>query len=221
MSINADIQTLEPGKLIELYELDASLIGGDVMRFHAHLQAGPIVWQGNTYEPWPITASGFERTGDATQPSPIITVSNVDNSISALCIFLGDLVGARVTRHRTLSTYLDGQPGADPTAEMPPDIWIVDQKTQETNVQIEFTLASILDFAGRLLPSRQVVATLCQFVYKGPECNWTGVTFFDANNTPVSDPSLDKCGKRLSSCKCRFGATSPLSYGGFPSAGLS
>jgi lambda family phage minor tail protein L len=219
--ITADVQLLEPGNLVELFEVDCTDMGGDLLRFHAHLQSGPIVWQGNTYSAWPISASGFERTGAATQPSPTITVGNVDGSISALCIALADLVGAKVKRHRTLVKYLDGQPGADPTAEMPVELWVIEQKTGETNLQVEFTLSSVLDFSGRQLPARQVVATLCQWDYKGTECGWSGSTYFDKDNNPVSDPNLDRCGKRLSSCKCRFGATSPLSFGGFPSAGQS
>jgi lambda family phage minor tail protein L len=201
--------------------MDCTEMGGDVLRFHALLQTGPIVWQGNSYTAWPITAAGFERTGDASQPSPTVTVANVDGSISALCIFLGDLVGAKVTRRRTLAQYLDGQPGADPTQEMPPERWYVEQKTSEDNLQVEFTLSSVLDFSGRQLPSRQVVATLCQWDYKGTECGWTGVTFYDKDNNPVGDPSQDRCGKRLSSCKVRYGATNALPFGGFPSAGIS
>jgi lambda family phage minor tail protein L len=166
-------------------------------------------------------AQGFERTGDATQPSPTLTVANVDGSISALCILLGDLVGAKVRRHRTLAKYLDGQPSADPTAEMPIELWYVEQKTSETNLNVEFTLSSALDFSGRQLPNRQVVATLCLWAYRGSECGWTGTTYFDANNNPVTDPAKDVCSKRLSGCKCRFGATSPLSFGGFPSAGTA
>lgn len=221
MTITADIQQLEPGGLVELFELDSTSMGGDVMRFHQHLQAGPILWQGVEYTPWPIMADGFERTGDASQPSPTVTVSNVDGSISAMCILLGDMVGAVVRRHRTLAKYLDGQPGADPTAEMPIELWYVEQKTSETNLSIEFTLSSALDFSGRQLPTRQVLATLCSWTYRGAECGWTGTTYFDKNNNPVSDPSLDVCSKRLSGCQCRFGATSPLSFGGFPSAGTA
>ncbi|CAB3795470.1 hypothetical protein LMG28138_03886 [Pararobbsia alpina] len=104
---------------------------------------------------------------------------------------------------------------------MPVELWVIQQKTGEDNLQVEFTLSSILDFAGRQLPSRQVVATLCQFEYRGIECAWTGVAFYDKNNLPTSDPSQDACSKRLSGCKCRFGANSPLSFGGFPSAGLT
>jgi len=221
LTITLDIQTLEPGKLIELFEVDATVMGGDIMRFHAHLQSGPILWQGSEYSPWPITATGFERSGDASQPSPTVTLSNVDGSISALCIALSDIVGAKVTRHRTLAQYLDGQPGADPTAEMPLELWYVEQKTGEDNVNVEFTLSSVLDFSGRQLPARQVLATLCGWAYKGIECGWSGTTYFDANNNPVTDPSLDVCSLRLSGCKCRFGAASPLSYGGFPSAGTA
>ena len=196
-------------------------MGGEVLRFHAHLQSGSILWQGVEYSRWPIMASGFERNGSASQPSPTLTVANVDGSISTLCILLGDLVGAKVRRHRTLAKYLDGQPGADPTAEMTPELWYVEQKTSETNLNVEFTLSSALDFSGRQLPNRQVLATLCSWQYRGVECGWTGVTYYDKNNNPVSNPTQDACGKRLSSCKCRFGANSPLPFGGFPAAGTA
>jgi lambda family phage minor tail protein L len=223
MSITSDVQQLEPGALVELYELDSSVMGGDVLRFHAHLQAGPIVWQGVEYAAWPIMAQGFERVGGASQPSPTLTVANLDGSISALCILLGDLVGAKVKRHRTLAKYLDGQPTADPTAEMPVELWLIEQKTAETNLNVEFTLSSVLDFSGRQLPNRQVVATLCpqEWAYRGPICGYTGTAYFDANNNPVSDPAQDVCGRRLSSCKCRFGADSPLPFGGYPAAGTA
>ncbi len=223
MTITADVQQLEPGALIELFEVDCTAVGGDVLRFHAHLQSGPITWQGAEFSPWPITAQGFERSGNASQPAPTLTVANVDGSVSSLCVSLADLTGAKVRRHRTLAQYLDGQPGADPTAHMPIELWIVEQKTSETNVQVEFTLASALDFSGRQLPNRQVLATLCpqEWTYRGPICGYTGTAYFDANNNPTDDPSKDVCGRRLSSCKCRFGANAALPFGGFPAAGTA
>lgn len=223
MSVTADIQQLEPGNLVELYEVDLTSMGGDVQRFHAHLQSGPILWQGNEYSPWPVTSSGFERTGDATQPSPTVTIANVDGSISALCIAFGDMVGAKVKRHRTLAQYLDGQPAADPNEEMPVEVWYIDQKSDETNLQVEFTLASALDLSGRQLPSRQVIATICpeQWAYRGSLCGYTALVYFDKDNNPVSDPAQDVCGRRLSSCKCRFGQNNPLPFGGFPAAGTA
>lgn len=192
-----------------------------MLRFHQHLQSGSIEWQGVQYNPWPVQAQGFERTGNAEPAAPTLTVSNVDGSISAMCGLLGDMVGAVVKRHRTLAQYLDGRPGADPTAEMHVELWYVEQKSSETNLSVEFTLSSVLDFSGRQLPTRQVLATLCSplWAYRGPICGYSGAAYFDAGDNPVSDPSQDVCGRRLSSCQCRFGANNPLPFGGFPAAG--
>ena len=44
-------------------------------------------------------------------------------------------------------------------------------------------------------------------------------TFFDENDLIVSTASQDRCGKRYTSCKLRFGSRA-LPFGGFPSAGL-
>lgn len=129
MGINADVQKLELGALVELFELDASEIGGAVQRFHSYTQVGPIYWQGKQYDPWAIQAEGFEQVGEGQQPSPTLRVGNIGQDekgnplagvISALCIHLDDLVGARVVVRRTLGKYLDaanfpeGNPTADP-----------------------------------------------------------------------------------------------------------
>jgi phage-related protein len=47
----------------------------------------------------------------------------------------------------------------------------------------------------------------------------TGAKFFDQNDSEVATSAEDRCGKRLTSCKLRFG-TRALPFGGFPSAGL-
>lgn len=47
----------------------------------------------------------------------------------------------------------------------------------------------------------------------------TGAKFFDQNDNEVATSAEDRCGKRLTSCKLRFG-TRALPFGGFPSAGL-
>jgi lambda family phage minor tail protein L len=225
--ITADIQGLEPGARVELFELDATMIaGGSLLRFHGYQQVGPIWWQGNDYTPWPIAAEGFAKTGEGQQPAPKLSVGNVDGSISSLCILMDDMVGAKVTRHVTLGKYLDarnfasGNPTADATQEFPADVWFIEQKSGETNETVEFELASALDLQGQMLPRRQIIANLCPFVYRGPYCNYTGTAKFNTNDQAVTDPALDVCGKRLSSCKARFGATQVLNFGGFPAAAL-
>ncbi|PQV50965.1 phage minor tail protein L [Paraburkholderia sp. BL21I4N1] len=226
MAINADIQQLEPGALVELFEVDCTAIGGDVLRFHGHLQSTSIFWQGNEYKPWPIQATGFEHTSDAQQPSPTLSVANLNGTISALCVFLADMVGAKVRRRRTLTKYLDavnfagGNPTADPNEEMAPELWYIEQKSSETNVQVDFMLASALDFGGQQLPARQI-APMCQWMYRDANCGYTGTAYFDVNDNPVTDPALDRCSKRTSGCECRFGVNQPLSFGGFLSDNLS
>lgn len=225
--ITADIQGLEPGARVELFELDATAIaGGELLRFHGYQQAGTIWWQGVEYTAWPIKAEGFAKTSEGQQPAPKLSVGNVDGSISALCILLDDLVGAKLTRHVTLGQYLDaanfagGNPTADPEQEFPPDVWFIEQKTSETNEVVEFELSSALDFQDTQLPRRQIIANLCPFGYRGPYCGYTGTAMFDTSDNPVADPALDSCSKTLGGCKKRFGATSVLNFGGFPAAAL-
>lgn len=227
--IATDIQKLEPGSIIELFELDLTPYGGDLLRFHAgtnELHAN-LTWDGEVYTAFPVAASGFEFNGQGQAPRPKLVVSNVIGSITALVLQYDDLVGAKVTRRRTLAKYLDPvnfpgsvNPSADPTAEFPADVFYVDRKANENNQFVEFELAPAMDVTGVMLPRRQIIQNVCPWKYRGAECGYTGTNYFDTNDLPVASPSLDICAKRLSSCKVRFGEYAELPYGGFPAAGL-
>ncbi|CAG9262231.1 phage minor tail protein L [Paraburkholderia caribensis] len=222
--VAADIQRLEPDALIEMFEVDLSRLGGEVLRFHAHQHAGVIHWQGNAYNAWPVHVSGLARTGEASQPAPTISVSNVTGLISRRCRQYGDMVGAHVRRLRTLARYLDGAPQANASAQMPQELWCIEQKTCETGQFVEFALSSPLDLAGHKLPARQIVAAVCQWKYKGPECGYSGTLYFTRNNRSTADREQDECGHRLSSCRLRhpvveYGQSPDLPFGGFPGAG--
>ena len=223
MPIKADIQTLSPGDRVELFEVDVTPLGGELHRFHGY-GGGNIVWQGNTYEPWPIKAEGFEVTGDSKQAVPTITLANLEGFISALVIYFKDMVGVQVTRRRTLAKYLDGQPTANPNEEFVPDIWYIERKAYEDNTTVQFELASALDFEGQQLPRRQIIANSCAWLtiggYRGPYCGYSGPPVATEFDIITTDASQDKCGGRVSSCKLRFGATAELPYGSFPAAGL-
>ncbi len=225
MSIEADVQRLAPGPILEVWELDATAIGGGVLHFQG-LQEGPVVWQGITYSPWPVRGDGFEQTGDQ-QPTPTLKIGNVDRSITMLCQALDDVVGATITRRRTFEKYLDavnfpdGNPTADPTKEFPPQVWFVERKSGESWEFVEFELSSALDFNGVQLPRRQIIANQCTWPrYRGFGCAYTGPPVADALDVPTTDPLLDDCGKRLQSCKLRVWPDGVLNYGGFPAADL-
>lgn len=229
MSALEDIQRLEAGGLLELWELDARSIGGDIARFHGYSQSGPIWWQGNEYTPWSIAADGFVRTG-GQQPRPQLMVGNVEGSISALCQHFEDLVGARITRRQTFAKYLDaenfdaGNPAADPTQELPPEIWRIDRKASEDRDLVLFELVSPLEFDDAQLPARQILAGRCGWItrggYRGPYCGYAGPPVADSNDEPTSEPAQDQCSGTVRGCRLRFGDNAPLPYGGFPAAGL-
>lgn len=218
MTIAQDVQKLEPGPILEFFQVDATSIGGGILRFHNHSD-GDVTWQGLVYSQWPIEATGFERTS-GQQPRPTLSVGNIDGSISFLCLAYEDMVGAVVTVRTTFKQYLDGQPGADPTQEFLPDIWFIDRKAKETIEAVEFELASALDFADVKLPRRQIIANQCSFVYRGAYCNYTGPAVATALDVATSDMALDRCGKRIGSCKLRQWPDNVLNFGGYPAAGL-
>ena len=229
MPIQQDLQKLEPGAIVELFVLDATAIGGGITRMHNGVNGigSPVVWQGQTYSPFPIEAKGFETSGQGKLPRPTVSVANVTGVIGALVRDLNDLLGAKFTRKRTLAKYLDAvnftggvNPSADPTAALPDDVYFVDRKASENKVAVTFELAASFDVAGVQLPRRVIVQNVCPWTYRSAECGYTGTVYFDRTDTPVGSLAQDVCGKRLSSCKARFGQNAELPFRGFPAAGL-
>ena len=119
---------------------------------------------------------------------------------------------------------------ADSTAIFPKEIYYVDRKSTENRTVIEFELASAFDLAGVRAPKRQCISR-CQWVYKSNECGYDptvgpgkvvdGVqrTRFNANDEYVLTDAEDVCGKKQSSCECRFGEVNELPFGGYPGIG--
>ncbi|UVA80473.1 phage minor tail protein L [Pandoraea commovens] len=228
MPTSADVQTLSPGGVVELFELDASELGAGMFHFHGYSTEQSIWWRGVEYSPWPVAGDGFLITGEGQQATPTLSVGDVNNTISALCVLYEDLAGAVITRRRTLAKYLDarnfpdGNPLANPDESLSVDIWLVEQKTnEEPGERVDFELASPLDFNDKQLPGRAIIANVCSWRYRGPECGYTGTNYFDQRGNPVDDAARDVCGKCLSDCKKRFGEFNELSFGGFPAADLT
>ncbi|MGA1295816.1 MAG: phage minor tail protein L [Burkholderiaceae bacterium] len=176
-----------------------------------------VVYDGNTYTALPLQAEGFELTTSGKLERPSIVFANVGLAITGLTNAYGDLVGAKVSRIRTLTTYLDGEPGADPDAYWGPDEWVVEQKTSENKLAVTFQLTIPFDLEGRALPGRRLLREQCQWVYRSDiGCHYTGTNYWNANDDVVVSADDDVCGKRLTSCQLRFGAGARLPFGGFP-----
>lgn len=230
--IHNRIHLLEPGAVIELFELDLSRFAQQAVRFHAGTNAvgTDIVWRGQSYQRFPVKGSGFEIKSQGTLPRPKLAVANVTGIISSLCKQYNDLIGCRVTRRRTLARYLDavnfpeGNHFADPNEAFPEDIFSINQKTLETKEVVEFELAVVWDVEGVKLPRRQVIQNLCPWRYRSEGCGYAGPAVATENDILISPHALpaeratDGCGKRLASCKLRF-PNGPLPFGGFPGVG--
>jgi lambda family phage minor tail protein L len=235
-----DIQILEPGSEIILFEVDGSDFGADIMRFHAHniphaadeiaeavaqqldLPAKSIWWQGEEYSPWPVKIEDVEINSDGSPSSPKLTVANLEGTISALCLIYQNMENARVTIHRTLAKYLDaanfsdGNADADPTQENI-DIWLIDQKTTENNQIIQFQLSNPAAVGNYKIGRKMTPYCFwCQRGrYRGPDCGYTGGAMFDIDDNPTTDPAADQCSGTIAGCKKRFGEDAELPYGGF------
>ena len=227
----SELQSASPSAIIELFELQliTSIHGVSTLyRYHAGVNAlatnGNIVWAGNTYSAYPIEAEGFDYSGSGQLPRPKIRVSNILGTMTAILLTLSyGLEGAKVTRIRTMARYLDavnftggvnpyGTP--DATSEWPREIYFIDRKTAETRDVVEF------DLAGVRAPRRQCISNICQWGYRSSECSYTGTGYFTESDV-VTTLANDVCGKRVSSCKARFGANGILPFGSFPGVGTS
>ena len=239
--VREELSKLNPSSIVELFEVKTSarLHGAcEVYRFHAGVNAkavsGHLVWAGNTYYAWPVEADGFEYSGSGAMPRPKVRIANVNSAVTAILLEVNqftagsDLVGAEVKRIRTLARFLDavnfendtnpfGTP--DPTSSLPEEIYFIDRKAVETKDIVEFELVSAFDLAGVRIPKRQTISNICQWIYRSTECGYTGTSYFNANDEAVGSASQDVCGKRLSSCRARFGASGTLPFGSYPGVG--
>lgn len=227
-AIHATVQTLDPGDQVFLFRMDATAIGGQIYYFtqSAHSD-GNVKFGGVEYLAFDVDFSDYETKSNGDLPVPKIRFANSNEVIQGLVNLFGDeLIGCPVQRVRTFAQFLDGQPGADPTAFYGPDTFEIEQLTDENPVYIEFELSAAFDQQGRKLPGRQMLRDTCtaryrrlkdgNFVYEKATCPYTGGACFTRVGEATNDPAKDQCGRRLSDCELRFGKENPLPFWGFP-----
>lgn len=150
------LNTNPTSPLIELFQLDASFIGGGKYYFTPNIDMGPIRFNNFTYMPMPVQTSGWELNASDTQPRPSLTVSNINSVFMSAVQTLGGLVNARVLRIRTFYMFLDGQPTADINAFIdPPDEYFIVQRTQMNKELISWQLATPAEAFSMKVPAAQ------------------------------------------------------------------
>jgi lambda family phage minor tail protein L len=226
-----------PGEIVFLFRIDVTSAGGGVNYFtQGKVGADNVVFGGQEYTAVDIHLSEFDTNAGGVLPTPKIQISNTNSVIQAMVNTYGDLCGCEVRRVRTFKRFLDGQPKADPSAFMGPDVFKVERKTSENPIFIEWELSAAIDQEGKMIPGRQVIRDACTQRYRAYNpadpraaldgfiyptinpCPYTGTSYFDSTGNPTTIDK-DACGRKLTDCQLRFGAANPLPFGGFPGCG--
>ena len=156
------------------FNVNSSITVPTVYLFHAGnnmKDSFDIVWQSNTYTRIPVKADGFKYTGKGKLPRPTLTFSNLLGTITAILQLtnqttaFSDLAGAKVTRRRTLSRFLDatnfpssvnpfGTP--DASSELPREVYFIERKTTENRNVVSFEMVGSFDLFGVAAPKKLV-----------------------------------------------------------------
>lgn len=219
-----ELAKLEQNALLSLFEVDlrnlTSKSGdrGELFRFYAgtnELQQ-PIVWQGQTYQPFGVKAEGFELSGQGPSNRPTLTVANLNGFITGLANEFEQCLGAIVRRRQVYAKFLDavnfkgGNRDADPQQERI-SYYLIEQLSNLTHEIATFTLALPTETDNALINSRTMLVT-CGWVYRSSECGYTGTAMFTDKDQPTTDPKNDKCSGCLRACQLR---NNVRNYGGF------
>ena len=156
------------------FNVNSTLTDPTVYLFHAGnniKDKNDLIWQANTYSKMPVTSDGYSYSGKGKLPRPTLTFSNLLGVITSLMQLVNettafsDLQGAKVTRRRTMSRFLDavnfpssvnpyGTP--DPSAELPQEIYFIERKVTENRDIVQFELVSTFDLFGIGAPKKLV-----------------------------------------------------------------
>jgi len=231
-TINSAVQEFSPGELVELFVVDLTNLGGGLTRWaNTAFEASTITFDGDIYTPLAMETEGFEWNGKGSIPRPTIRIFPT-SGIKAAMLAYEDFIGGKITRIKTFSRFLDGQPDADTTQRFPDEVYYFEQKAIFNKNVIEWTLSSTLDQEGTLIPKRIFLKDMCQLKYRSYDsstspagfayvdeadggCPYDGTDHYDVDGNVVTAEN-DQCGKRLSECKRRFGENAVLPFLAFP-----
>ena len=234
--IATEIRRFSPSSVVSLFEIDlesvlidrqaiydTELRGDAVFRFHNNLKLlkQDIIWRGQVYRALPIKVDGYESNTRGTLPTPKMSITSSDATASFFSDFRSqirradDLIGAKVTRIRTFTKYLDEENffvkvgnvktpignlehivpedfEPDALAEFPREIFYIERKSAENKNSLEFELSSAIDFENLRLPKRIVIASTCNFTYRGEGCLYEYVSHYSPTTSEANRKKAEK-----------------------------
>ena len=200
---NSSLLDLLPDTIIELYEIDLGEQDG-VYRFHPGAITSEVLFFNSfPYYSLPVQASEFDKRADGQMPRPSLVLANVDGFITDVLKGRADLVGNTFIRKRVFLKFIDNSnfpnnfnPFGVPNSEsrFDDEFYIINKKTTENKLFIEFELVSPLEFENVKLPARIMIANYCPWRYRGTGCKYGQLSDFnnqiiDNENVSVKTPS--------------------------------
>ena len=228
--IEEESQRLEQDIRVEMFELDTTERGGDLLLFSPTSIGGqPVTFAGKVYQPAPIKTEGFSWDGSGALPRPTLTVGVKDLAFLSFVLGADDLVGCPIKRIVTYRRFLDDGAQPNPTAHFPIDEYVVERKQSQARNTLNFELSAKMDQEGRMIPARQVLRDACthsfrrwvngEWDYSKATCPYSAPQMYNAQGQQITDPTKARCGKKLSDCQLHFGADAELPFYGFPGVG--
>lgn len=235
------LQSLYPGEILTLIEIDGTKFGAGKYHFHnENIQYTPdeilqavesgvlppkeILFRGDRYGARPFGIGGISFTSDGKAGKPQLTLSNIDSQVSALIRSYNGMMQAKVTIWIT-SRDLIGVDGTVQDGAYRRLVYYIERPSFCNKTAARFDLTSPYDMDGIMIPPR-VSQSVCYWAQRawyrsGKGCSYNGRRMFDKDNNPVTDPSLDYCAGTVTACKLRFGEDQELDFGGCAVASLT
>ena len=166
MTVAQEVLNPTTSAIVELFKLDCSTLGQGVFYFSNQVNrlGVPLIFDGVSYQPIPITGAGWKKSMSGAAPRPRLTIDNSSRVLQAAMIAAGDLVGCVVTRTRVFEKYIDAvnfidgiNLTADPSQTLSTDVYVINSKTAHNNKIVEFELCWALDIPGKKLPAKLVL----------------------------------------------------------------
>lgn len=234
------LQSLYPGEITTLVEVDGTKFGAQVYRFHnenipytaeelmaarsgGDLPEKMIKWQGEDYGARPFGISGISMTSDGTPEKPQLTLSNLDAQVSALIRSYNGMMQAKVTIWVILRDLLKPD-GTVNDGDFRRLVYYIERPSFADRNKATFELTSPYDMDGLMIPAR-LTQSVCYWAQRGwyksgKGCMYNGQNgYFDRDGNKVDDPARDFCPGLVSSCRLRF-KEEPMDFGGCAAASL-
>ena len=170
-------------------------------------KAGTVL---NEYLAIPLEITGIELSSGGAIARPTLSIANIpvlsrtldpdETTLIDEGIYKNeDLLGTIVECRSTLTTYLKvSTDTAAAPIEFPSHKFIIDRVAGESNLLVDFELASVFDVEGVTLPFRQINGRFCPWEYQGHYlggrggCTWaldSNSRFYDKDDNTVTLPA--------------------------------